>query len=145
MAPPLEAPAPAPEVDPAMVLASEDETTEPSATDDGADEGALDDDVDDIIEEAPPQNGERDARRFQRHPRLRHGGGLLAKIERVFRIEERFDLVVRIEHPKSGRAPSGTCACRLMRGRVERAWVAQVFGCDRKRERYNLGGSFVEG
>ncbi len=31
-------------------------------------------------------------------------GGLLRKIERVFRLEERFDLVVRIENPRTGRA-----------------------------------------
>lgn len=31
-------------------------------------------------------------------------GGLLRKIERVFRLEERFELVVRIENPTTGRA-----------------------------------------
>lgn len=30
--------------------------------------------------------------------------GLLRKIERVFRLEERFDLIVRIENPSTGRA-----------------------------------------
>lgn len=31
-------------------------------------------------------------------------GGLLRKIERVFRLEERFELIVRIENPHTGRA-----------------------------------------
>jgi len=52
-----------------------------------------------------PQNGEPTRRRFNGIRASATVAGLLAKIERVFRIEERFDLVVRIEHPKSGRAP----------------------------------------
>jgi hypothetical protein len=69
------------------------------------DDPADDESAEELVEEVTPSNGEPARRRFRGIRANSTVGGLLKKIEQVFRVEERFDLVVRVEHPGSGRAP----------------------------------------
>ncbi len=59
---------------------------------------------DDLLEEAAPGDGQPTRPRFRGVRASATVNGLLKKIEQVFRLEERFELVVRIESPKTGRA-----------------------------------------
>ena len=100
--PPVPQPPPAPAVAAAVLPF-------PAPADSGAEVEAEapeeEEDDDDLRLEDAPAEADRPARPQYRGIRASATvSGLLKKIERVFRLEERFDLVVRVEDRKTGRA-----------------------------------------